>query len=107
MDNNPKKDFWYQHLEEWAKSNLSQVEYCRTHKIALSTFGYWKRKLNGSQKSKPVFYPLAISPEPSSHHDVKKSGLTLHFKGRGFSLEIEQEFSKATLSQVVVTLDRL
>ena len=107
MENISKKSFWHHHIEEWSKSNLSQVEYCRTHTIALSTFGYWKRKLNGTQKYKPVFYPLAISPEPSIQLGVNKSGLTLHFKDRKFSLEIDQEFSEATLTQVVATLDQL
>lgn len=106
MNKSSKKDIWHRHIEECAKSGLSQIEYCNAHDLALSTFGYWKRKLSGNEKSKPVFYPLAISSEPATNLKSVDSGLTLHFKDRGVSLKIEKGFSTATLSQVVAALEQ-
>lgn len=107
MENNSKKDFWFHHIQECTKSCLSQVEYCTTNKIPLSTFGYWKRKLRENQNSKPVFYPLTVSSAPTIKNSPNGSGLTLHFKDRRFSIEIENGFSEATLSQVVATIEQL
>ena len=107
MNNSSKKDFWFHHIEECTKSGLSQVEYCQDHNIALSTFGYWKRKLNQSDKAKTVFYPIAISPDPSRDDSEKNTVLILHLMNRRFSLEIENDFSTSTLSRVVATLEQL
>ena len=107
MDNNSKKDFWFHHIEECTKSDLSQVDYCTTHSIPLSTFGYWKRKLRENQNCKPVFYPLTVSTIPSIKNCKDGSGLILHLKDRRFSIEIEKGFSGTTLSQVVTALEQL
>lgn len=107
MYSDQKKEFWKNHIEECEKGCLSQVEYCQVHKIALSTFGYWKRKLNQCVKAKPVFYPIAIAPEYSGNDNEHTTGLILHLKDRRFSLEIENGFSPSTLSRVVSTLEKL
>jgi hypothetical protein len=107
MDNNSKKDFWHRHIEKCAKSDLSQIEYCTTHKIPLSTFGYWKRKLKEHKTCKAVFYPLTVPPNPSINNSQKESGLILHLKNGRFSIEIEKRFSESALSEVVSTLEKL
>ncbi|BCL63156.1 hypothetical protein DGMP_38490 [Desulfomarina profundi] len=107
MDNNSKKDFWHRHIEECEKSHLSQIEYCTTHNIALSTFGYWKRKLGKDQNRKPVFYPLTVSPSISHKNGIKESGLTLHVKDGRFTIQIEKGFSSSALSEVITTLEQL
>jgi len=107
MNSDQKKEFWQNHIEECGKGCLNQVEYCQTHKIPLSTFGYWKRKLNQGVKAKSVFYPMAIAPEYSGNDDEKTTGLILHLKDGRFSLEIENGFSPSTLSRVVSTLEKL
>ena len=107
MYSDQKKEFWKNHIEECEKGGLSQVEYCQAHKIPLSTFGYWKRKLNQGVKTKPVFYPIAIAPDHSRNDNEHTTGLILHLQNRRFSLEIENGFSASTLSRVVSTLEKL
>lgn len=107
MNSDQKKKFWQTHIEECEECSLSQIEYCQTHKIPLSTFGYWKRKLNQGVKAKPVFYPIAIAHEYSGNDNEKTTGLILHLKDGRFSLEIENGFSPSTLSRVVSTLEKL
>jgi hypothetical protein len=107
MDNSSKKDFWFHHIEECTKSGLSQVEYCQGHNIALSTFSYWKRKLNHSDQAKPVFYPIAISSDHPRDDSEKNTGLILHLRNGRFSLEIENDFSISTLTRLVATLEQL
>lgn len=107
MNSNQKKVFWQKHIDEYEKSGLSQVDYCQAHKIPLSTFGYWKRKLNQGVKAKPVFYPIAIPPDHSRYDSENATGLVLHLKNGRFSLEIENGFSTSTLSRVINTLEKL
>lgn len=107
MDNIQKKEFWLNHIKECGKSDLSQIEYCTTHQIPLSTFGYWKRKLKKSDSCNPVFYPLAVSPEPYSKAVERDSGLTLKLKNGRFSIEIDEGFSTSVLSQLVHALEKL
>jgi len=107
MSSDQKKEFWQNHIDACEKGGLSQVEYCQIHKIPLSTFGYWKRKLNQGVKAKPVFYPIAISPDHARYDNKNTTGLILHLKDGRFSLEIENCFSTSTLSRVVSTLEKL
>ena len=107
MNSIQKKDFWQNHIEDCDKSELSQAEYCAVHKIALSTFGYWKRKLKKDSHCTPVFYPLAISAAHSGKDGINQSCLLLHLQGKRFTIEIEKGFSVSTLSQLVTTLEQL
>ena len=107
MDSISKKDFWQNHIEDCDRSGLSQVEYCAVHKIPLSTFGYWKRKLKTDSHCKPVFYPLAISTAHSGKAAVNESCLLLHLQDKRFTIEIEKGFSVSTLSQLVTILEQL
>jgi len=107
MNSDQKKKFWQTHIEECGECGLSQIEYCQTHKIPLSTFGYWKRKLNQGVNTKPVFYPIAISSDHARYDNENTNGFILHLKNGRFSLEIENGFSASTLSRVVSTLEQL
>lgn len=42
----PGSQFWLHHIRSHRKSRLSQARYCREHKLKLSTFRYWEKKLN-------------------------------------------------------------
>jgi hypothetical protein len=46
LSRSSKQRFWEQHIAQWNVSGLSQVEYCRSNKIGLKSFQYWKRKQN-------------------------------------------------------------
>ncbi|MGC8495226.1 MAG: IS66 family insertion sequence element accessory protein TnpA [Syntrophobacteraceae bacterium] len=39
-----KQRFWEEHFAGWESSGVSQVEYCRSHKISLRSFQYFHRK---------------------------------------------------------------
>ena len=107
MDKREKQSYWKNHIDQWHKSSLRQVDYCETNKIPLSTFSYWKRKLNNNDQNKPVFYPLALSSQQPNSNTPKGKGLTLYLKEGRFSIEIDDGFSPSTLSQVVTTLEQL
>jgi hypothetical protein len=35
------REFWTRHVEHWRASGLTQVVYCRRHRLAKGTLGYW------------------------------------------------------------------
>lgn len=50
---------WQQRVAAWARSGLSQSEYCRRSGIALPTFNYWVRR---EQKRQPARQPRRQLP---------------------------------------------
>lgn len=41
-----KKTFWQSHIAGWQHSGMSQAAYCRQHDLKLTSFGYWRTRLN-------------------------------------------------------------
>ena len=70
----PKREYWQHQTNSWKTSGLSQKQYCQSRSLALSTFCYWKRKLNNQAPATPKFYPLAI---PASPLEPNEAGLIL------------------------------
>jgi hypothetical protein len=99
-----KRDYWQQQIKTWKKSSLSQKQYCRSHSLALSTFCYWRRRLNNQESAIPKFYPLAIpapGPEPT------EAGLMLLVGPKQFQVQIKKDFSPPTLKKLIATLEQL
>ena len=57
---------WAAVIQNQQTSGLSQRDFCAKHKLALSTFGHWKRRLNKNntalQLFKPQFIELDLQP---------------------------------------------
>jgi hypothetical protein len=60
------KDYWYQHFQNYQRSNLSKSAYVREHKISKNRFMYWSRK-----------FELA---SPSSNQDVSDGFVAVKMK---------------------------
>lgn len=83
---------------------MSQREYCRQHNLALSTYGYWKRRLSQPDKNPVRFYPLVVSDSPDV---IESSGLLLFINERRFCIELSEQFSVSTLQKLVGALEEL
>jgi len=99
-----KRDYWQHHIKTWKRSGLSQKQYCRSRSLALSTFCYWKRRLNNQEQTTPKFYPLAIPASPLKSTDA---GLMLLVGPKQFQIHIKKNFSSVTLGKLIVTLEQL
>lgn len=42
---------WLEHIEAWKQSDLTQAQYCRTHRISAKSFYYWKCKATRAETS--------------------------------------------------------
>ena len=41
------REFWAGHVKGWRASGLTQVEYCRCHRLSKGTLRYWSSTLKG------------------------------------------------------------
>lgn len=106
--NQAKSSFWRHHIDNHRRSSLSQAQYCRDHTLALSTFQYWKRKLQtGGLEEKARFYPLTVQAAPPKQHRLAASGLTMRVSNGEVRVEIAEEFSALTLQKLLVVLRQL
>jgi len=46
------REFWIQQVERWRASGLTQVAYCRRHRLLKGTLGYWVSTLKNPKRSK-------------------------------------------------------
>jgi len=83
-----RHDMWQSHITQWLSSGLSQAEYCRSHKLVLHRFTYWRHKLDVKQphggsspekKSCSGFIPAFVEP-----HDQPQLSVSLP---NGFRIE--------------------
>jgi hypothetical protein len=60
----PRGRFWHKHVQQWGRSGATQVQYCKEHKLSVSAFRWWRRKLKRElpapsrrKGSRPAFVP--------------------------------------------------
>ena len=99
-----KRKYWQQQINNWKTSELSQKHYCRSHSLALSTFCYWKSKINKSEPTTPRFYPLTIPTSPTNSSDAD---LLLLVGSKRFQIQIKENFSPSALKRLIATLEQL
>lgn len=108
MSTQSKSAFWKQHLENFISSPLNQKQYCKSNGLALSTFGYWKRKLKADHQQNPVtFYPLTVQPQITKHRCSRPAGLSIRFHQDELQVELTEDFSATTLKKLLTTLRQL
>ena len=102
-----KQKFWRQHIQNCQHSQLNQKEYCSQNGLALSTFLYWKKKLDTRETKTPRFYPLTVQSLPSPASKKANSGLSLEMCNSKFRIELAEDFSAGCLKKLILTLEQL
>ncbi|MBN2231762.1 MAG: hypothetical protein JW781_02930, partial [Deltaproteobacteria bacterium] len=52
--------FWRKHVQQWQRSDTTQIHYCQEHHLSVAAFRWWRRKLmpdppgGGGQKHLPA-----------------------------------------------------
>ena len=91
---------WFEHINTWKQSELTQNAYCEQHQLGLASFQRWHRIFITEEKPKassPIsFVPVNVT-EPSA------SRLTLLINDK-LRLEVPVNFDPVTLRQVVQAL---
>lgn len=91
---------WFDHIEAWQQSGLTQKAFCKQQQLRLGSFLRWrgicKRERESQRSTTMTFLPVNITvPEAAS--------LAL-LLGDELRIEIPVGFDPATLTQVIQTL---
>ena len=89
------------HIEAWQTNELSQVAYCRQHKLNSKTFSNWLRIYRSQQVSSvaPTLIPVEIKSQALS-----SGTLCLRFP-QGHTLELPANVSPQWLGELLKCLD--
>jgi len=105
-----KEKFWQGHIAGWKTSGLSQQVYCQNNHLAVATFGYWRSKLKlpVGTSDKPRFYPLAVATaHQTACFQKSEHAIRLVLDRQRFIIEIDDEFSSATLQRLILALEEI
>ena len=97
-----RAQFWQHHIEEWSKSGLTQIAYCRKNNLKSNRLTYWKNTFK--RQNLPVELiqvpqvKIATATNPQ-FRDVLRLNVD-----SGFQIEIPDEFSQGTLTRVLDVL---
>lgn len=115
---------WFDHIEAWQKSGVTQSEYCRINKLCVKSFSNWKLKqtrqpqetIESHDAEIPVFtsspvtlIPVAISEQIESPKiDLNTpqqlnsgfSGITLIYRN-DYQISLDIDFHPRTLKNVL------
>ncbi len=89
------------HIEAWQSSGLSQVAYCRQHKLNSKTFSNWLQVYRSQQvaSAAPTLIPVEIKSKASS-----SGSLCLRWS-QGHTLELPADVSPQWLAELLKCLD--
>lgn len=84
--NQQAKSFWFNHVEQWQTSGLSQAAYCRQHDLCEQKFSYRKRQSISHKEHSTASTGFTRVQVDSSSPTTFCMGLSLRFND-GISLE--------------------
>ena len=89
------------HIESWEASGLSQVAYCRQHKLNSKTFSNWLRVYRSQQivAAAPTLIPVEIKSKT-----LLSGSLCLRWP-QGHTLELPADVSPQWLGELLKCLD--
>jgi transposase-like protein len=88
------KEKWLEIFSKWEQSGLTRTEYCRRHKLALTTFDYWRRKFRMTSGIKPELVKLSVKSPQSP------APLVLELTG-GYRLIVPAGYQSAHLKRLI------
>jgi len=96
---------WLAHVRAQHQSGLNRAEYCRQHKISYHRLTYWHRKLS-TPSSKTTLVPIVIERNKKGPVPVQSEPAAIKVTlPNKICIEIGDNFSPATLSKLLVTLE--
>ena len=88
-----RREYWLNHVEEWKRSGLGQVEYCRRTGAKYERLRWWIDRLKKSNQFLPVrIIPEKINPE-----------IEIRLPG-SLSVIVKRDFEEDLLRRVIKSL---
>ena len=111
MTRSERTRFWGKHLARQRRGGLSCRAYCAKHGLAVSSFGYWSRKLRSvapdrvDRARSPMLVPVQLLDAPRAQPmagGCVPSGVQLHTGA--VRIELAVEFDAPTLRRALQAL---
>jgi transposase len=100
-----QEPFWRSELEAWRRSGLSQATYQRKHRLSKNAFTYWKRKLEGSRRTRVTFAAVPRQTvRAAALHDG--AGVMRLRVGGSYEVELSRDFETTSLERLLTVLER-
>lgn len=103
-----KQQFWFQHIQQWQQSGLSQAEYARQQTLSIKSFGYYRRRYAQKtiDKAPASLLPVNVSNDKPDDSSAQPSGSGITLTSpTGFRIELAPGFNPQTLQAVLRTLE--
>ena len=105
----PRSSYWRERIEEWERSGLTQVEFCRQKKLSLSSLRWWKWELARRDRlgSQPMFLPVRLTDlEGQEKARSREPGNALEIVVEsGYRIRVPEHFNPETLLRLLKTLE--
>jgi len=99
------KRHWQAHVKALHQSGLSRAEYCRQHNLSYHALTYWHRKISRPRSNVTSLVPITIGHfKGQNPTQPDRAALKIILPGR-LSVEVSDNFSPATLSRLLATLE--
>lgn len=95
---------WQAHVNAQQQSGLKRADYCRQHKLSYHAMTYWHNKLSRSNIDKSTLVPVPLHSIEQPPVQPQRSSLKIILPG-SISVEVGNNFSPATLSRLLTTLE--
>jgi len=95
---------WEAHIIAQQKSGLSRAEYCRQHNLSYHAITYWQKKLSEPSRKHTQLIPVPVERITQRRLPAATSGIKILLNNR-IAIEVSEQFSSKTLSQVVAVLE--
>jgi hypothetical protein len=98
---------WKVHVETLQKSGKSRAEYCRQYKLSYHALAYWQRKLSDQKTStETTLVPVPFQSFIKQHSAVPDRAALKIILPDKTAIEVGDDFSSATLTRLLATLER-
>lgn len=91
---------WFERVQDWKQSGLSQKAYCGQHHLGVSSLQRWQRIFSADAQATPPKRASPVTFVPVNIIEPESSGLVLWINDN-LRIEIPTRFDERTLKRVV------
>jgi len=92
----PKARSWQGIISTWERSGISQKEFCKDERIAISTFRYWKKRLEDSGTESKFVRLMAV--------EKPRREISISFE-TGIRMIVPDSMPCETLSRIILSMN--
>lgn len=100
--NEKRCQFWRYHTNGWSMSGITQTAYCRKNNLKSNRLTYWKNKFK--RQNLPVEFVQVPQDKIAAAPGIKTNEVLRLNIDSEFQIEIPDNFSQSTLTQVLEVL---